>query len=778
MSLNKLHSAFLFLSISLVSFNCFCQKTYQEHISYVNCMTGTGGDANLLPVASVPFGMVQVGPDTHLNNSGYKYSANRIIGFSHTHMSGGGCNDFKDIMFFPVSDHSLVDRNQFPEKISSPFSHDKETAEPGYYKVKLLDSNIDAEITATERCGMHSYSYPKGKPQQLIIDLKYGHNSGCTVCPGYNYDTVRVSHIEIVNDFTIKGYRISDGWLNNVNVNFYAQFSKPFTVKQLYKNKQLLKGQSELTGRDVKLVLQFDNKNENPLVARVGISPVSMDGAMKNLQTEVNTWDFDRIKETAQNTWNKELGVIQINDENSAKKRMFYTFLYRSLFYPMLYSDVTGEFRSSDSKIYKGDFRYFAGALSLWDTFRAQNPLITILRQDVMTDLMKTFLEHYSNCGQLPQWTGAGVENLCMIGYPAMPVIADVYSKGIRNYDVQKLYKAMKVSANVDTFGFSEGNCVYKGTYLYKSYNYIPYDKDINSVSKTLEFCYGDWCIAKMAKMLGKKDDYEFYIKRAGWYKNLYDKETKLLRPKRTDGNWRIPFDPVFTNHYHDGDDYCEGTAYQWTFFVPHDIKGLATLMGGQKAFIEQLDSLFIRNSEIHDGGKGAPDLNPKGMIGQYAHANEPGHHTIYLYNNMGQPWKTQKWISIVMNKLYNLSPEGLCGNDDTGQMSAWYVFSALSFYPVMHGQGIYDIGTPLFKDIKLKHKNGILSITAKNVSKDNIYIQSVSLNGKPYTKNWLRHDDLFGRDSRLVFEMGSAPNVNWGNSNSALPPSMADEKF
>jgi predicted alpha-1,2-mannosidase len=284
----------------------------------------------------------------------------------------------------------------------------------------------------------------------------------------------------------------------------------------------------------------------------------------------------------------------------------------------------------------------------------------------------------------------------------------------------------MKVSANVDTFGFSEGNCVYKGTNFYKRYNYIPCEKEINSVSKTLEFCYGDWCIAQMAKKLGKKEDYDFYIKRAGWYKNLYDKQTRLLRPKHSDGSWRAPFDPVFTNHYHDGDDYCEGTAYQWTFFVPHDINGLANLMGGSKTFSEQLDSLFIRKSEIHDGGKGAPDLNPKGMIGQYAHANEPGHHTIYLYNNMGEPWKTQKWISTVMNKLYNNSPEGLCGNDDTGQMSAWYVFSAMGFYPVTHGQGVYNIGTPMFKIMTLKHKNGILSITANHLSKENIYIQSV----------------------------------------------------
>ena len=776
--INKMRRTNHFLwAILILCCSCAITHTHKEALPYVNPMLGTGGDGNLLPVASVPFGMVQIGADTHINNSGYKYSANEIIGFSNTHMSGAGCNDFKDIMFFPVSDPSWIGKTQFTS-VSDKFSHDKERNEPGYYWVKLLNSNIDAELTATERCGIHRYTFPKDKQQQLVVDLKYGHNAGCTVCPVYDFDTVRDAHIEIVNNHTIKGYRISDGWLKNVNVNFYAEFSKPFTVTQIYENKQLKNGITALSGRDVRMVLQFDEKDGKPLVARVGISPVSMDGAMKNLQAEVKTWDFDKIKNNAQQAWNKELSTIEVSDKDSPEKEMFYTFLYRSLFYPVLYSDVTGEFRSSDSKVHKSDFRYYAGALSLWDTFRAQDPLMAILRPDVANDLMKTFLEHYKNSGQLPQWTGAGVENLCMIGYPAMSVIADVYNKGIRNYDINGLYEAMKVSANVDTFGFSEGNGVYKGAGNYKRYGYIPCESEINSVAKSLEFNYGDWCIAQMAKMLGKKADYDIYIKRAGGYKYFYDNQTKLLRPKHADGSWKKPFDPVFTSHYHEGDDYCEGTAYQWTFFVPHDAKGLATLMGGKEVLAGQLDSLFIRSSEIHDGGKGAPDLNPKGMIGQYAHANEPGHHTIYMYNTVGQPWKTQKWISTVMQKLYKTTPDGLCGNDDTGQMSAWYVFSAMGFYPVTHGQGIYYIGTPLFKDLTLKHKNGTLSIKANNVSKENVYIQSVTLNGKPYLKNWLKHEDIFGSDAKLVFEMANTPNKNWGSSEDALPPSMTDEKY
>jgi predicted alpha-1,2-mannosidase len=773
--LKRLFFLFIFLSPALTGYT---QKAHKGLISYVNSMLGTGGDANLLPVASSPFGMVQVGADTHLNNTGYKYDASEIIGFSHTHMSGCGCPAMKDIMFFPVSETSWIGKNQFPDKVSDKFSHDKELAEPGYYRVKLLNSNIDAEITATARCGIHRYTFPKDNPQQLIVDLKYGNTSGCTVCQEYNYDTIRQSHIEIVNAHSIMGYRISDGWIKGVHVYFYAEFSKPVSVSQIYENKQLRSGIRELTGKDIRLLLQFENSDGKPLVARVGISPVSMEGAKRNLQAEVYSWDFDLEKGKVQQAWENELSAYQIADADSPQKEMFYTFLYRSLFYPMLYSDVNGEFRGSDNKIHTGNFSYYAGTLSLWDTFRTQNPLISILRPDVAGNLMKTFLEHYRYSGQLPQWTAAGSENLQMIGYPAMSIIADTYNKGIRDYDFMGLYEAMKVSANKDTFGFSEGNCVYKGTTNYKRYGYIPCDKEINAVAKSLEFNYGDWCIAQMSKMLGKKNDYDFYINRAEGYKNFYDSQTRLLRPKYADGKWRNPFDPVFTNHYHEGDDYCEGTAYQWTFFVPHDPRGLAGLMGGNEIFAQQLDSLFIRNPVIHDGGEGAPDLNPKGMIGQYAHANEPSHHIIYLYNSIGQPWKTQEWISTVMQKLYNNTPDGICGNDDTGQMSAWYVFSAMGFYPVTHGQGIYYIGTPLFKDMQLKHRNGTLSIKANRVSKENKYIRSVTLNGKPYSRNWLSHDDIFAGNASLVFEMGNTPNKNWGSSQQDLPSSMIDERY
>jgi predicted alpha-1,2-mannosidase len=768
-----LTSLFFLLNIMVFNSVCFCQIIDKEPISYVKGFTGTGGYGGILPAASAPFGMVQLGPDTRFTGgTTYLYSDSLVYGFSHLHKSGGGCTTFTDIAFLPITDFLTTDNLQYPDNVSARFSHDHESFEPGYYKVKLLNTNIDVELTATERCGMHRYIYPKGKAQQLILDLKIGYEHGCTIYPEDDFDTVKVAHIEIVNQYAVKGYRITNGFTPELYSYFYAEFSKPIKSYQLYADKKLKSGADELTGRDLRLVMEFGEDDSKTLLSRVGISPSSMENAAKNLHAEINTWDFDIIKKQTQISWNKTLSAIQISDNNSPQKEMFYTSLYLSAIYPMLYSDVTGEYRSSDMKVHKGDFRYYAGVLGLWDTFRAQLPLLTILRPDITNDLMKTFLEHYNNSGQLPQWVSGGQENHGMIGYHAMPVIADAYFKGIRNYNVNALYDAMKISANVDTFGFF---CrAYRGATFYIKYGYVPCDIEIQSVSKTLEYCYDDWCIAQMAKMLGKREDYAYYIKRAGYFKNLFDPETRLMRPKLANGQWKAPFDPLFTNHYHPGDDYTEGTAYQWTFFVPHDGNGLINLFGGKENFISQLDSLFIRKSDIHDGGKGSPDLT--GMVGQYCQGNEPDHHAIYIYNYAGEPWKTQQWINYMLKNMYHPTPDGLCGNDDTGQMSAWYVFSAMGFYPVTHGQGIYCIGAPLFKDLRLKHNKGTLIVKANHVSKENIYVRSVSLNGKPYTKNWLQHNDIFSGNAELVFEMGNTPNIKWGSSKDDLPPSMSEE--
>lgn len=737
--------------------------------SYVRPMMGTGADGRVIPIAAMPFGMIQLGPDTYYCNSGYHYSHPRIQGFSHTHKSGGGGTDFQDIVFLPVTGETWKDCQEYPDGLSSAFSHRQETAKPGYYRVQLLDSQIEAELTATERCGSHRYTYPDQPEAYITIDLKRGNTNSNTIIAEDNYDTVKVSRIEWVDNYTVRGYRVSNGWAPEQHVYFYARFSKPIADCRIFGHRKFRQNLRELEGTDIRAILRFDNTDGQPIISHVGISPVSMEGAERNLKKEIGKHSFDELSAAAYKAWDKALSAIQIYDPNSPQKEVFYTSLYFSMLYPQLYSDVTGEYRSSDSKVYKGKSRYFAGVLGLWDTFRAQNPLISILRPDVTNDLMHTFLEHFRHCGQLPIWTLAGVENMSMIGYHAMPVITDAYYKGIRKYDAESLYKAMKESANRDTFGYFLRS--FRGARYYKQYEYVPCDLEVTSVSKTLEYCYDDWCIAQMAKMLGHQEDYTHYLNRAGWYKHVFDRSANFMRGKNSDGTWRTPFDPFLSNHYRPNDDFCEGTSWQWSFFVPHDGEGLINLFGGREAFTAKLDSLFISSSEIH-GDHPAPDIS--GMIGQYAHGNEPSHHTIYMYNYAGQPWKGQKLISDVLYTLYNTSPEGICGNDDTGQMSAWFVMSAMGFYPVTHGQGIYFIGSPLFKEVRLRHAKGTLTILAPDVSRRNCYIQSVTFNKKSWTRNWLQHKDLFDGNATLIFNMGGQPNKAWGSASEDVPPSMS----
>lgn len=746
------------------------QTSAQRPVELVKPMMGTSNNGFVVPVAAAPFGMVELGPDTFFSGPGYLYNHSKIYGFSHTHKSGMGGTDFQDIMFFPISDPDWLGEKECNSRVSSSYNHDKEYAEPGYYKVSLLDSNIEVELTATARCGMHRYQYPQEKGRQVMIDLKHGSEHSCTIIPEEDFDTVKVSRIEFVDEYTVKGFRISNGWAPEQHVYFYAQFSEPIINFNIYKNQKLLQGTKLEEGTNLKTVLHF-GKGEKPIIARVGISPVSMEGAKRNLENEIRTWDFDEVRKKTYENWNSILSAIQIKDVSSPQKEVFYTCLYFAHLYPQLYSDVTGEFRSSDSKVYKGNFNYYGGVFSPWDTFRTQIPLMNILHPEVTEDLVKTLLEHYKHCGQLPIWLLAGVETMCMIGYNSMPVIADIYSKNIRGYDVNAVYEAMKTSANRDTFGYFLQD--FRGARHYNQYGYVPCDLEVTSVSKTLEYCYADWCIAQMAKHLGKKEDYEIYIQRSLRYKNLFDKSTNFMRGRNSDGTWRTPFDPFYSNHYQPDDDFCEGTAWQWTFFVPHDIAGLAELFGGEHILANKLDSLFIVSSELH-GPNPAPDIT--GRVGQYAHGNEPGHHTLYIYNYLGQPWKGQKRISDILYELYHTGHDGMCGNDDGGQMSAWFVMSAMGFYPMTHGQGIYCIGSPMFKELTLTHAKGKLTIMAPKTSRENCYIQSVKLNGKPYEKNWFTHDEIFNGNNTFIFEMSSQPNPHWGSSKESRPPSLSDK--
>jgi predicted alpha-1,2-mannosidase len=742
---------------------------------YVNPFIGTGGNGQIAPVASVPSGMVQVGPDTDLNGVGYHYDQSRIMGFSHIHKSGGGCGDFQDILFQPTvgeTGFQSGSEDSLKHGYSSAFSHETETAKPGYYSVLLADYNIRASLTATLHGAIHEYSFPQSDSSHIIIDLHHSNQGSCTIHAADNYDTVTASGIKIISPTTIQGYRISSGWAKNQQVYFYAEFSKAFISSSLWEKGDITLGKTEAAGTDLRLCLDYKTDVEEKIYAWVGISAVSCEQAKKNLDMEITGKSFEEIKESAETAWNRELGKIEIEGGTDKQKEIFYTSLFHTLMYPMLSSDADGSYRGADNKIYKADnYKHYSGVVGLWDTFRAANPLLTILKPEVANDYIRTFLSHYEQTGLLPIWVLYGNETLTMIGYHAMPVIADTYYKGIRNYDAKKVFDAMKASAEKDTFGFSMRQ--FTGTKNYKKYNYVPADLESESVAKTLEYSYDDWCIAQMALQLGETKDYEHFIKRAGSYKNLYDSSTNFMRGKLSNGNWNSPFNPLASNHRRD--DYCEGNAWQWTFFVPHDITGLSKLMGGPEKLAARLDSLFINNQDL-SGTNVSGDIS--GLIGQYAHGNEPSHHIAYMYDYVGQPWKTQKLVNQIMNTMYDITPEGICGNDDTGQMSAWYIFSAMGFYPVTHGNGVYALGAPCFPKMTVvtgtSEKPFKLEIIAKNLSSKNIYVQKVLLNGTELDANWVDHYQIFGRNASLVFEMGNTPDYLRGTDASAFPPSLS----
>ncbi len=719
---------------------------------YVNPFIGSGGNGNIIPVACVPFGMVQVGADTRMENSGYLYSDTRILGISHVHKSGGGCGDFLDILFQPIPESVLKNiPAHYPSAgFSSAFSHKDEQFSPGNYSVRLADFNTNLSITATSRCAFHRYSYPVKGINKVIIDLKYGSKGACTIVPEESYDTVKVAHLEWIDEYSVAGSRISNGWSPEQHVYFFARFSKPIKSISYYNKNILCDEKKLLSGTDVKAILEFHTDDQ--LLVKIGLSPVDVEGARKNLETEIPGWDFDAVKKCALSEWRANLGKYVIKDKDEQKKELFYSFVYNTIVYPMLYSDIDGRFRGPDHKIHPSlGFPYYAGVVGLWDTFRAACPLITILRPDVANDYVRTCLAHFDIFGQLPIWTLAGGETFQMIGLHSLPLIADAYCKGIRGYDTSKALDAMITSANKDTCGYSMRYFV--GLKNYKKFGYVLADLEMESVARTLEYAYDDWCIAQMAKQMGKETIYRTFIERSKNYKNVYDPSTGFMRGRFANGSWRTPFDPFESNHRRD--DYCEGNAWQWTFFVPHDVKGLAKLMGGDTHLQSRLDSLFTSNSTIA-GKNVSGDIS--GLIGQYAHGNEPSHHVAYLYDYIGQPWKTQKYVRQIMDTLYKNSPDGICGNDDTGQMSAWFVWSAMGFYPVRHGTGEYMVGTPLFNHLELAHAKGKLVILAPTVSSINRYIKNVRLNGKELKRFYLNHNELFSGNALLEFEMTDTP--------------------
>jgi len=697
---------------------------------YVNPFIGTGGHGHTYPGASVPFGMVQLSPDTRLEAwdgcSAYHFSDSIIYGFSHTHLSGTGCSDYGDILFMPVTgETSLKDYNY-----ASSFSRNTETARPGFYSVILDKYHIRAELTATSRVGFHRYTFPGSDQAGIVVDLQHR-------------DKVVESGMRVVADDEIEGFRISQSWAEKQMVFFTAKFSKPFLEKKGDKNHS---------------VFIFSVKEGEKVLVKVGISGVSMEGARKNLEAEIPGWNFDSVCGQASNAWNAELGKIRIEGATLDQRQIFYTALYHTMLQPNLYSDGDGQYRGRDLKVHTTDgFNYYT-VFSLWDTYRAANPLYTIIEPQKTRDFVRTFLLQYDEGGMLPVWELSGNETGCMIGYHSVSVIADAFLKGIKDFDTLKALEAMKHSAMQDRFGLK----------YFNEKGYIPSDKESESVSRTLEYAYDDWCIAMMAKSMGKEEDYKTFIRRAQNFKNIFDPSTGFMRAKSNE-TWFSPFDPSEVNF-----NYTEANAWQYTFYVPQDLEGLTELMGGHDRFTEKLDALFSADSKTT--GREQADIS--GMIGQYAHGNEPSHHMAYLYNYGLKPWKTQEIVHKICKEFYKNTPDGLIGNEDCGQMSAWYIFSAMGFYPVAPCSGIYVFGSPLFPKVSISLENKrTFTLISKFASDTNIYIQSAVLNGKPYFKSYISHDDII-RGGELIFTMGPQPNKAWGNRPDAAPPSRINDYF
>ena len=742
--------------------------------SRVNPFVGTDDHGHTFPCAALPGGMIQLGPDTDIKGwdwcSGYHYSDHSIMGFSHLHRSGMGAGDWGDILLMPTTGKLKIEpgsKDKPGDGYRSSFTHQEEEATPGFYAVNLKDYGIRAELTVSERVGFHKYTFPKSETSHILIDMEHGIGDKCTD-----------AQIKIVNNTEIEGHRASSGFVKNQNVYFCAKFSKPFASSGTWEKSSIEAGSNENAGTRIGAYVNYVTAENETIEVKVGISYTSIEQARLNLDTEIPGWDFARIKENAREKWNNALGKIDVqmelkDDESYRQQKIitFYTALYHSLLFPATFSDVDGKYRGLDDAIHTAkDFTYRSD-FSLWDTFRAEMPLLTLIHPERSNDAVNTMIAQYEQGGWMPtpQQFGNSYTN-DMIGDHPVVVILDAWQKGLRNFDLQKAYEGVRKNA-METPPESHRSRGRRGLDSYLKFGYVPYDKIRESVSRTLEYAFNDWCVAQLAKAAGKMDDYELFMKRASNYKNIIDPSTGFARPKNSDGKWLSPFDPKFIGNGNDR-HYTEANAWQYTWFVPQDVQGLIKLEGGREKFVARLDSLFTTGSDVHST---VSDVT--GLIGQYAHGNEPGHHTIYLFDYAGFPWKTQEMARKVMDTLYGSGPAGLCGNEDMGQMSAWYVLSAMGIYQVAPGQNVYQIGSPEFSKVILHldksfNKGKEFIIETKNNSRVNKYIQSATLNGEPLNKPWFDHD-VIANGGTLVFMMGSEPNKNWGSDPGAVPPSM-----
>ncbi|WP_455065312.1 GH92 family glycosyl hydrolase [Prevotella sp.] len=685
----------------------------QDYTQYVNPFIGTGGHGHVFLGANVPFGNIQAGPTQKKQGwdwcSGYHYSDSTVIGFGQMHLSGTGIGDLGDVSLLPMTN---------PSQREVKFSHRAEYVRPGYYSV-MLASGIRVELTATQRVAFHRYSFPADATKGYIA---------LNLAQGIGWDKMTSCKFKQESDKTITGFRMSEGWAKDQRVYFVAEFSEPVKLEE--------------NERDTIGIFSVASTNQ-PLLVKVGISAVSVENARENLQQELPGWNFASVVAKANADWNRELSKIAIKTQDERAKRIFYTALYHTMIAPSVFSDVNGEYRGADGKTHKGDFTDYT-TFSLWDTYRAAFPLMTLIQPEMQRDLAETMLHIFKQQGKLPVWHLMGNETDCMVGNPGIPVLVDIALKGF-NVDKKAVFEAVKASAMRDERGMG----------LLKKYGYIPCDLDPEkeTVAKGLEYALADACIAKLAKQLGKTEDYKYFYKRSQSYRDFYfDKQTKFMRGVTSDHKFREPFDPFSTVHRQD--DYTEGNAWQYVWLVPHDVHGLVAAFGGEKPFVSKLDSLFIVNGDM--GAEASPDIT--GLIGQYAHGNEPSHHILYMYNYVGQPWKGAEKIRYVLANLYHDDFDGLSGNEDVGQMSAWYILSSVGFYQVDPAGGRYVFGSPLFDEATLNVGNGkTFRVVAHNNSSENKYIQSAKLNGKPYTRSYIDFKDIV-RGGTLEFVMGNKP--------------------
>jgi len=728
--------------------------TTDSLIKYVNPFIGTRGNGNTFPGPVTPFGMIQPGPDTDdslwATASGYEYSDPSIIGFSMTHFSGTGIPDLGDFLFMPSVTKPKLNEGEkdHPETgHRQHYSHNQETASPGYYQVKLLDSRVNVEITAGERACIMRFTFPKTTKDSayILTDLKHV----------LRWNVVW-SHMRVENDSTITGSHIVKGWARDRHLYFAAQYSRSFDHFRIYNDeKPVIYNTYRFTnprmsqGKDLKFVALFGHASSQPIYVKVGISAVSTKDAMENLQAEIPHWNFNRVRQQSRNKWEKQLSKITIQGSKQ-KKENFYTSMYHAFINPSLFEDANGKYRGEDQNIHTAnDFTNYT-IFSLWDTFRGIHPLYTLIQRKRDADMIKSMLTLYDQSTEhmLPIWLLEANETWCMIGYHAVPVIVDAYMKGVKGFNYERAYKAIKTTAM---------NPDYDHVMAYAKLGWVPADEENESVSKTLEYAFDDYCIAQMARKMGKEKDYEYFKKRSESFKNIYDPKVGLMRGRNADGSWHKPFHPYT---YRLGGTITEGTNWQYTWYVPQDVPGLIKLMGGKKAFDAKLDTFFNSSKKLTDIGN-SPDIT--GMFGQYAQGNETDQQVPFFYDYGGQPWKTQKWVRFILKHSYHNKPGGLIGNDDCGEMSAWYIFNSLGFYPVAPGSNIYVIGSPSVKEAVIHLSNGnTFTVRAKNLSDKNVYIQSAELNGKKWNKPYLPDKVLEGGGS-LVFTMGPKPNKSWG---------------